>query len=439
MNTKEFFALAKERGISEAQFQSSSSKSLSVTIYEGEVDNYQVDNTHSIIACGIYNGKFGSARSEKTTKDAFPFLVDGIIKSASLNEKVEAVSLFAGSEKYHKKNVLSKSLATTPVEKKIGLARYIEKRIREHGENLTQIEVTYSESEEQSEFCNSTGLKLRERGNYFVISASLGAIDGETVRTSYELAFGNELETFDPDEFVARVIKGVLSKIGASPCETGSYPTVLKNSVFSRLLRYFIGAMSSEEIQKKSSYLEGRLGDLVASRKLTVEERPLDKNIFFSFFDDEGVAKTNKTLIKRGRLQTYLYNRETAKKDGVSSTGNGSWAGSKMGISSSSIVVKPGKRPFAEMIAPIETGVYITELEGLGTGMNSRSGNFSCQAQGFLIKNGKLDRPLTLITISGNLISLLKDIVEIDSETELLIQGVSSPNVLIKKMPIGGI
>ncbi|HBS02609.1 MAG TPA: TldD/PmbA family protein, partial [Firmicutes bacterium] len=122
------------------------------------------------------------------------------------------------------------------------------------------------------------------------------------------------------------------------------------------------------------------------------------RNVYFSYFDGEGVACTNKDVIKNGKLMTYFYNRETAKKDGVETTGNAFWGGGKIGTAFGNVFVKPGKKSFDELISDIKEGVYITDVAGLQTGMNANSGDFSCQAEGFLIKDGKLDKPLNLIT-----------------------------------------
>ena len=71
MNYNKFFELAKEAGITESQIQVSKGSSLSIKLFHREIDNYRVNSSTSVIACGIYNGKFGSARTEKLNKDTF--------------------------------------------------------------------------------------------------------------------------------------------------------------------------------------------------------------------------------------------------------------------------------------------------------------------------------------------------------------------------------
>lgn len=70
--------------------------------------------------------------------------------------------------------------------------------------------------------------------------------------------------------------------------------------------------------------------------------------------------------------------------------------------------------------------------------MNPQSGNFSLQSQGFMIRNGKLAEPVSLITVAGNLFTFFKDIVEVGSNNELQISSYSVPSVMVKKINVSG-
>lgn len=439
MKFDQFFALAKARGISESQIQIGKSKSIAMSLFHHEMDSYNISESQRIIACGIYNGKFGSCRTEKLDKTTFDFLINGIIDSASTSEKTEEASLFQGSEKYHKKNVYNPELAGVPVEKKIALLHEIENGLFAFDKRVSEVEsVSYEEDESVSQFYNSFGLKLKQKSNYCIFSAGVCGKNGEEIKSAWDVFLGNDIAAFDVQDFVKRIGDKLLAKFGGVQCASGLYPTVLDNTVFSHLINYFVSSTSSDEVQRRSSFLIGKLHQKIASSKVTIEEKPLTKNVFFSYFDDEGVATTNKALVKRGVLENFLYNRETAKKDGVESTGNGQWEGDKIGVGYGNIVVKPSKKSFEDMIAPIKEGVYITEIEGLGTGMNAQSGDFSCQAQGFMIRDGKLAEPLNLITLSWNLLKMLDGVKDLDNRAKLMTNSINCPDVLVKTMSIGG-
>ena len=203
-------------------------------------------------------------------------------------------------------------------------------------------------------------------------------------------------------------------------------------------MEFYVGNADAEEVQKRSSLFIGKLGQQIASKKITIEDKPLLKGPFAKWFDDEGVATYNKFILKNGVLQTYLYNLTTAAKDGVKTTGNASRGGGKMGISPFFLELKPGKKSQEELFQQVGNGVYITSVSGLHAGLNPQSGNFSLQSTGFLIKDGKRDRALDVITVSGNLLTLFQDVVEVGNDVKVFPDATSCPSLLIKKLAIGG-
>ena len=233
------------------------------------------------------------------------------------------------------------------------------------------------------------------------------------------------------------LVNEALGKIGAAPLPSKKYPVVLSPKVAASLLDAYLEGADAEQVQKKSSLLAGKLHQLVASKKLTVSETPLTKNCFFRYFDDEGVATYNKTIIEKGMLSTYFYNLLTAHNDGVRSTGNGYRGGSgRIATSYVNLSVKPGKKSVDAMISNVKEGVLIKEVQGLHAGLNAQSGDFSLQASGFLIESGKISRAVNLITIAGNLKDLFLDISDIANDSELQLSSISSPSILIKKLAV---
>lgn len=439
MNFQKFFDLAKERGIEQSQIRFSKSSSLSIKLFHHEIDTYKIASNQRLVACGVYNGKLGFGTSEKIDSSSFGFLVDQIILTATYAEKPCEIGLFPGSDKYKKKDVFNKELPSISIDKKIALLKEVENAIYDADSRISDADgVSYVEGEEIVEFYNSFGLKLKQKGNSFYIVAGAVAREKEETKTFYDVFIDNDLSKFDPQKFAKSIVKRTISKFGGEPCLSKKYPTVLDKSVISPLISYFLESAIADNVQRHSSALEGKLNQKIASSKLTIEEKPLTKNLYYQYFDDEGVATSNKAIVKNGVLKTYFYNRETAFKDGVESTGNGSWESGKFGTSFSNIFVKGGKQSFNELISPIKEGVYITEIAGLGTGMNANSGNFSCQAEGYMIRDGKVAEPLNLITLSGNLFKMLEDLKGFSNRTEIDDSSISVGDAYIKSMSIGG-
>ena len=105
-----FFALAKEAGLEEVELYISESRTLSISLFHGEVNEYTDNNGYSILARGILNGKCGSANADVWNADKAKWLVKEIVANAKVIENDDPVFIFKGSEKYKKVNTFNKDL-----------------------------------------------------------------------------------------------------------------------------------------------------------------------------------------------------------------------------------------------------------------------------------------------------------------------------------------
>lgn len=439
MRYDKFFALAKEAGIEEAELYVGESYSLSFSLFHSEVDNYSANKSMTILARGIINGKFGTATCDSWSAEHAKYLVNEIVKNAGVIENEDPAFIFEGSKQYKKINTFNRDLANVSIDEKMKKLYELEKAIREGDKRIVEVGgVEYSESAESVVILNSKGLKLMQKSNYFVYVGQAVAKENNQTKSGYELFLDNDFSKFDVQKLAKEVVENTVSQLGGEICESATYKAVLSPDVVKSFLTFYVGYADAEDIQKRSSLFIGKLGQKIASRKITIEDKPLKRNVFARWFDDEGVATYNKAIVKNGVLQTYLYNLTTAAKEGVESTGNASRGGSKMGIGTFFVELKPGRKSQEELFQEIGDGVFITSVQGLHAGLNPQSGNFSLQSTGFLIKNGKRDRALDVITVSGNLMDIFKDVIEVGSDVRVFPSGTSCPSLLVKKIVVSG-
>lgn len=437
MNYKKFFEEAEKLHISPCEIDYTESSSVSCRYFHGEKTSYSVSKQSYTKARGVYNGKMGSSGTEQTGNDGIKFLLDNIVASASLSEKTEAPEIFKGSKKYCKKNVYSKELAEVSLDVMLAKLPEIEKLAYAADKRITEVEIGFSTGETENILCNSYGLKLKSKKNRFGYFVEIIAKDGDEIKSDGYGFSGTDFSKFDANELVKRAVKNCVSKFKGTACKSKAYKCVLSRDTTETFLRTVVSSgLSAENVQKKTSLLAGKLGEQVFSKKVTVEEHPLDKCGSFSYFDTEGVATYNKVLIKNGVIKTYLYNLETAKKDGVESTGNGFGGGAKIGIGITKLVLKPGKMTEDELIAKVGNGVYITSVTGLHSGLDASSGDFSLEAEGFHIADGKKAGPMTLFTVGGNIYKLFGDVTGVANNTEEYGDESVIPSVSVKALKI---
>ena len=439
LNEKKFFAFAKESGLESTDITSSEASSLSVSVFHGEVDSLTNNSSYELVARGIYKGKMGSISVDHVDKNSPELLVKEIKRSASIIENEDPVFIFKGSDKYHKKNVSKNIDFSENIQEKVSILLEIEKKLLTYDKRINEVvTVGFEASSHEYKKINSYGLKLSQKMNSYSYFAEVSAKVGDEIRTGWSVFASLDENEFDIDKFVEKVATEALQKIGSIQCSSKKYPVVLNPECSASLLSVLIGSLDAEEIQKHSSLLQGKLGQQALSKKLSIIENPLEKNLFFRYFDDEGVATSKKFLVNKGVISTYLYTLQTAAKDNAQPTGNG-FGSPKAKADVGYVVVKGGKKSEEEMISGIKEGVYITELTGLHSGMNPRSGNFSLQSAGFMIRDGKKAEPLALITVAGNLINVFNNIKCIANNNKLVIGNqMSCPSIYVGKMAISG-
>src|SRR5699024_11298753 len=132
---------------------------------------------------------------------------------------------------------------------------------------------------------------------------------------------------------------------------------------------------------------------------VTLIDNPfLPEGIASRTFDAEGVPTSKCKVVDHGRLTTFFHNQQTAKKDGVSSTGHGgrhSYKGA-LQVSPSTFFVDPGKESFEALYGPMDAGIIITDLAGIHSGADPISGEFCVVADGDYLKAVKIVGPTNL-------------------------------------------
>jgi PmbA protein len=128
-------------------------------------------------------------------------------------------------------------------------------------------------------------------------------------------------------------------------------------------------------------------------------------------------------LIESGVASQLMHNTYTSVAMGASNTSHSSGsARSVPNISPTNLLIKPGIPSREELIGGIKQGLLVSSFSGSS---NPISGDFSGVAKAAtLIKNGKLDRPVTGTLIAGNVFEVLQSLSGVSSETERVFSSV---------------
>ncbi|WP_434796386.1 TldD/PmbA family protein [Terrisporobacter vanillatitrophus] len=436
------FEKAKIAGFNECEIYFSDGESISISVYEGEVEKYNLAKSFGLSFRGKINNKMGYSYTEILDEAAIDMLINSAKNSATLIENDDETFIYVGDKTYSEVKTYSKELENIDPGKMIDLALDLEKESKNYSEKVVNIngcKISYSSS--NYGIYNTKGLELTNKNNILtsyvvpVVQDESGKNDG----VGYVVA--SSLDEVKPIEMAAQGVEEALSKLGGKSIPSGNYKTIIYNEAMVQLLETFASTFSGDAAQKGLSLLKGKEGQMIASPIVTIVDDPLmEGGLASAPFDDEGVATFTKELVYKGKLNTLLHNLKTAHKQGVKSTGNGFKASyaSSVNVIESNLYLRKGEKSFEDLMSEIGEGVIITDLAGLHSGANTVSGDFSLAAKGFYVENGKKTFPVEQITLAGNYFDLLKNIVAVGNDLKFPMSNVGSPSVIVEGLSIAG-
>lgn len=440
------FKLGKEAGFSEIELYMESGDQFEATVFEGQVSKYSISQSSGLAFRGILNGKMGYAYTEVLSEAAIKQLVEDAKSGAEVMETEESVFLYDVQDAYSKLDLYEPAYEAVLAKEKLDFLFEVEKAALAMDERVYKVMYNlFGDSSERVEIANTLGLDCREKRNAAFAYVSVVVKSGDEQKTGGKFVFGTDFKTYDPQLIAGEAVEEALKQLGAQSIPSGDYTLLLRGKESANLLQCFAGAFSAENVHKNLSKLKGKLEHQVAAADITLVDNPHKTNGMASRgFDSEGVATQVKNVIDKGTLKTFLHNLKTAHVDGLVSTGNGvkSSFKSSVGIAPSNFYIEPGTETLEAMIASIEKGVYITGLQGLHSGANGITGEFSIQANGFLIEEGKVVKPVSQITIAGNYFEMLMQVDQIGEDLQFALpSGASSfgsPALRVTKIAVSG-
>lgn len=439
------FAKGKQLGLDDMEVYIQGNSQLDIRVFKGEIDKYSISDEMGLSFRGVYNGQMGYSYTEKVDESSIDMLIKEAIANAVTIDSEDKEEIFEGSKEYKEVNTYNSSLEDVSIEKKIEFTKNLEKEAFKADCRVSSVNYcVYVEQTGYSLLANTKGLNLENKFNIAYPYISVVVKEGDDIKTGLKHVISNDFSKFNVEELTKGAVNEALSMLGAESIESGNYPVILRNHVAASILEAFVPVFIAESVQKDLSLLKGKLNEKIASELITIVDDPfLKEGVASTSFDGEGVATKYKKIIDNGVLVTYLHNSKTAKKDGIESTGNASKGSYKSPISTSpsNMYIENGATDVDQMISSIEKGIMIIDVQGLHSGLNAVSGDFSLSAYGYAIEKGKIVRPVNQITIAGNFYEVLNDIDSIGNDLKFGFPGfgyIGSPSLKINNMAIAG-
>lgn len=337
------------------------------------------------------------------------------------------------------------------IEDKVKLLIEIEKSARIDG--ISSTNAVYSESRVTVGYSSSEGLDCEYTLNRIGFAISAIAQSGENYQIGRESRFGimgfEIFKKHDAFELARKAGNTAVELLSAKTPKAGSYAVILDQELAGVFIHEAVGhAVEADHVIEGNSILEGKIGRQIAAPCITVYDDPSLHEFGYYPFDDEGAESKKTVLIQDGVLKSFLHSRESAGKLGGSSRNARAQGYARPVIRMSNTFISPDGAKFEEMLEEIKDGIYL--IGSRGGQVNPGEGVFQFNAErGFIVKNKELSTSLRDVSLSGNTLEILNNVVMVGNDLklnsgrcgkagQLVPVSDGAPHVMVKSAVVGG-
>ena len=393
--------LARQQGATaaEADVSESLGQSVQVRLQEIEQIEYQQDTALDLT---VY---VGQAKGRASTGDFSPQALADTVAAALNIARYTAQDEYAGLADAalmaaHIGELDAYHPWPLPVDEAVALAQRCEAAARGADARIVNSEgATVQTGHYQYVYGNSHGFLAYQQGTRHSIACSVVAEDGSGMQRDYWYDLARSAADLPTPESIGRTAaERTVRRLGAGSVSTGKYPVVFDATVSGSLIGHLVGAISGGALYRKTSFLTDSLGQQVLAPWVVLEERPhIPRALGSTYFDGEGVATRERTVVEKGVIQGYFLSSYSARKLGMQTTANAGGA--------HNLYLNHTHATQADLLREMGSGLLVTEL--MGQGVNTITGDYSRGAAGFWVENGMIVRPVEEITIAGRLQDML--------------------------------
>jgi len=428
-----------------------------VILEEHRIKSAQTGLSQGVGVRVISGAKVGYAYSDDLEDDALirAAKTAALVASGSGSEKAFAVSRVPVPSYYN----VATPLADIAVARKAELVLRADKAGRAYDKRVKQVNATYVDQTKRVWVANTAGRFAADTQDLCRLAVSVVAEGKKGERRSGFFGGGGRVsfshfDTFTPESVAREAARQAVATLGAVEARAGQQTVVLAPGWSGILLHEAVGhGLEADFIRKKTSLFAGKVGQKVASDKVTVIDDGTVANSRGSInVDDEGNAGQRKVLIENGILRGYMYDALNAKLMGETSTGSGRRQSFKhLPLPRmTNTYLAPGDDDPADIIRSVKRGLYCAQFGG--GQVDITNGNFVFDiAEAYEIENGKLGRPVKNATLIGVGPDALKNVTRVGCDPmpdpglgtcgkdgQSVPVGVGLPTLRIDNMTVGG-
>lgn len=343
----------------------------------------------------------------------------------------------------------SKPLEHIDVDDKVSFIKELDKILTDAG--IENRSILYDETIVEKHLKSSDGIDIRMRIPYAYVrlEASYKYQDKiASIRRAWGIIGGWELVDTDAiRDFYRDAAEKVKNCAQAKFVKPGKYNVIVDGDLNHLLAHEVLGHASEADSLRYGSILRGKRGRKIASSIINlIDDKKFEVGGIKGFgwipYDDEGVSGGKTYIIKEGILKSFLTDRETVFEFKFEPTGNAraqDWMNPII-VRMTNTLIEPAKTELAmsneELIEELKNGLLLRF--GRGGEVNPATGIYTFGIQEvYLVENGEIKEQMASTSISGNILTTLKNVISVGREYDRPEIGAGFCGKMMQLVPVG--
>jgi len=403
--------LAKKHGADDVGVDVNYSRDIEISFLDKKLDQLNESTTNSMSLSIFAGGKYSAHTTNDLHKERLgKFIEEAIAMTKYLGQdphrSLPDPKYYDGQKELDLK-LADPAYAGVSSETRVKLAKEVGEAVYDFGKNIITVTSEYGDSHYGAVKMHSNGFEGLREGTTFYDGAMVTIDDGAGGRPAEygycQKRFIKDLAS--PEESARLAVDRINRRIGTKKMASGAYDMLVENRAASKLVGAMQYPLSGRALQQKNTFYEGKLGQAIASDKLTVTDDPfIVSGLGSRLYDGDGMATKKRTIIDKGVLKSYFIDWYYSRKLEMDPTIGGS----------TNMIFAYGDKSLDQMIAALDKGIVVTSF--IGGNYNPTTGDFSYGLFGMYVENGKVIHPVSEMTVTGNYNELWKQLVEVGND-----------------------
>ncbi len=403
---RDVLSLALQNGADFSEIFLEDKFSTSMSLTNGDIDKAVSGRTYGVGIRVFLGTNAVYAYTNDTRRDTLFKTAISAAKALKSGEQNDRIAI--NFENVNIKNRHYINLYPRDIERKrkLDLMRMTYEAAKNHDPIISDVSVSYLEWDQNVLIANSEGAFAEDRR--IRTRLAIHSIAGEQKQTGFYGPGGSAgfefWEKNDPTWYANEASRIAKTMAKADYAPAGKMPVIISNGFGGVIFHEACGhQLEATSVAKGISVFADKLGEKIASETVTAYDNGTITGAWGSDkVDDEGTPMQKNILIENGILKGYMIDKLGGRRMNMHSTGNSRRQSYEMAPTSRMTNTYIANGPYIpeQIISETEYGLYAKSMGGGSVDPATGEFNFSVN-EGYLIKNGKIEKPVRGATLIG--------------------------------------